>query len=100
MFLRGLRPIGMVVVIATVLMGTVSQAALAKDESTHFGELTTDAEHLTGYFDIYTKDGNVYLEIPLGDMDKDFLLSTSLSKGIGTHGFLGGMPLAYFEAQT
>ena len=69
-----------------------------EDPFTHFGELTEDTEHLTGFFDVYKKRDDVFLEIPLEKLGQDFLLIETLSRGIGTHGFLGGMPLNFFEA--
>jgi hypothetical protein len=66
---------------------------------TQFGELTKDAEHQTGFFDLYTKREAVYLEIPLERLGESFLLISSLSQGIGSHGFLGGMPTDIFDGQ-
>ena len=65
----------------------------------HFGKLTENTEHLTGFFDLYQKRDDVYLEIPLDRLEKPFLLTQTLSRGIGTRGLNGGTSLDIFEAQ-
>ena len=70
------------------------------DKFTHFGEMTKETEHLSGFFDIHRKGEDVYLEIPLEKLDEDFLLISTLSEGIGTHYVLGGLYLSYGPAQT
>ncbi|NNF05614.1 MAG: DUF5117 domain-containing protein, partial [Candidatus Eisenbacteria bacterium] len=69
------------------------------DPFTHFGELTKDAEHQDGFFDVYTKREDILLEIPLDRLEEPFLMISSLSKGIGTNFFLGGLYLSFGPAQ-
>jgi len=80
---------------------TVGSAHAAKADKPfeHFGELTKDAEHLSGFFHIYQKRDDVYLEIPVERLEEPFLMIQTLSKGIGMHGIVGGTTVKYFEAQ-
>jgi uncharacterized protein DUF4953/uncharacterized protein DUF5117 len=56
-------------------------------------KLTKDTEVLTGYFNIYRKRENVYLEIRPDQLEKPVLGIFSFSRGIGTDFTLGGLPL-------
>ena len=55
-----------------------------------WAEVTKDARQLTGLFTAYVKRDNVYLDLKPGQFDKDFLLVTQLSRGLGDFGFDGG----------
>lgn len=62
-----------------------------------FTELTTDAEKVEGFFDLYRKDGKLYLAITEDDLNKDFLMNFEISQGIGSSGLFGGTMLNIFE---
>src|SRR3989441_10553674 len=49
-----------------------------------FAEVTKDARVLTGLFTAYLKRENVYLALKPEQFDRDYLMVTELSEGIGT----------------
>ena len=49
------------------------------------------AEKIDGFFTLYRKDNNVYMEVPKSMLKKDFFMYTSLSKGT-----FGGMMLPHW----
>jgi hypothetical protein len=53
-------------------------------------DVVKDARVATGMFTAYLKRDNVYLEIQPAQFDRDYLLVTQLSQGIGDFGFDGG----------
>src|ERR671919_2924155 len=53
-------------------------------------EVTKDARTLTGLFTVYLKRENVYLALKAEHFDRDFLLVTQLSQGVGDYGIDGG----------
>jgi hypothetical protein len=56
-------------------------------------EVTKDAETVPGFFTLYKKRENLYLEIQPAQLDKPFLGIFSFARGIGSHFILGGLPL-------
>ncbi len=56
-------------------------------------KLTKDAEVSKGYFTLYKKRENLYLELRPEQLDKPVLGIFSLAKGIGSNFVLGGLPL-------
>lgn len=63
-----------------------------------FTELTKDAEKFEGFFNMYRKDGKLYMAISEEDLNKDFLMNFEISEGIGSSGLFGGTMLNIFEA--
>src|SRR2546425_9835915 len=55
-----------------------------------FAEVTKDARVLTGMFTAYLKRENVYLALKPEQFDRDYLMVTELSQGIGEWGIDGG----------
>jgi len=62
-----------------------------------FTELIEDAEKQEGFFDLYRKDGKLYMAISEDDLNKDFLMNFEISQGIGSSGLFGGTMLNIFE---
>lgn len=52
-----------------------------------------DVETKTGFFTLHKKHDNIWLELTPDQLDKPFLLVSSLSSGLGKGWLLGGMPL-------
>src|SRR3989475_12889906 len=55
-----------------------------------FAEVTKDARVLTGMFTAYLKRENVYLALKPEQFDRDYLMVTELSQGVGEGGIDGG----------
>jgi hypothetical protein len=55
-----------------------------------WAETTKDAQQLHGLFTAYLKRDNVYLSLKPDQFDRDFLLVTELSQGLGDFGLDGG----------
>jgi len=76
--------------------GDAAAAAAAGDKDKPYGDwkkLTKDAEVLKGYFTLYHKRENLYLELKPGQMDVPVLGIFSFARGIGSNFLLGGLPL-------
>ncbi len=58
-----------------------------------WAEVTKDARPLQGLFTAYLKRDNVYLDLKPDQFDRDFLLVTELSQGLGDFGLDGGTDL-------
>jgi hypothetical protein len=58
-----------------------------------WAEVTKDAQQAHGLFAAYLKRDNVYLGLRPEQFDRDFLLVTQLSQGLGDYGFDGGSDL-------
>jgi len=56
-----------------------------------FAEIIKDASESKGFFPIFQKDDKVWLEISESQLDKPFLMSWNLAKGIGEGGLYSGM---------
>src|SRR5688572_16955920 len=81
-------------VLAAALLGTVPAAAGAQDVPWKpFNEITRGSEAGTGLFTIYSKRDRVYLALTPAHLDRDFLLVTQISQGIGELGLDGGSSL-------
>jgi hypothetical protein len=55
-----------------------------------FSELTKGARYQSGVFGLYTRRDNTYLSLAPEQLDRDYLLVTQLSQGIGELGIDGG----------
>jgi len=65
-------------------------------EKKAFDEVVKDFETLSGLFNLYRKEGKVYLEIGPEQLDKMFLYISTLESGIGEFGILAGVPMEDF----
>ena len=84
--------------LAFTLPALAASSKKKDDKFKHFGEVTKDTEQLTGFFDLYTKDDKVHMEIPVDRLGEEFLFIGNLSQGIGMRGILGGLFTDLFEA--
>ena len=58
-----------------------------------WAKLTKDAEQKKGFFTLWKKRDNLYLQIDKDQVDQPFLYVVSLARGIGSNFTLGGLPL-------
>jgi len=58
-----------------------------------WSKLTKDAEQKKGFFTLWKKRDNLYLELAKDQLDQPFLYVVSLARGIGSNFVLGGLPL-------
>ncbi|MBO6584565.1 MAG: zinc-dependent metalloprotease [Gracilimonas sp.] len=68
-----------------------------KKEEDKFTELTKDAEHIEGFFDLYKTDDALYLTVTEEQLNNDFLMNFEIEQGIGSSGLYGGTMLSVFE---
>lgn len=81
-----------------ILLLPISIMAQDNDENqSKFDELTEGTEMMEGLFDLYQKDGKLYMAIMEEDLNKDFLMNFEISQGIGASGLFGGTMLNIFE---
>jgi hypothetical protein len=81
-------------VLAATLTGATLSAAGAQDVPWKpFNEVTRGSEAGTGLFTVYSKRDRIYLALTPSQLDRDFLLVTQISQGIGELGLDGGSPL-------
>jgi hypothetical protein len=76
--------------------GAALAAAAADKPEKPFAEwkkITKDAEAKKGFFTLWKKRDNVYLELRPDQMDMPFLYVVSFARGIGSNFLLGGLPL-------
>ncbi len=71
----------------------------AEEESpfADFEAISEDADLLPGFFDMYTKEGKVWMAVPEDVLSEGFMLDTRVARGIGASGLFGGSTLDYFE---
>jgi hypothetical protein len=68
-----------------------------EDEDDAFEKLVEDATLTPGFFDMYEKEGKLYLAVRPEQLGQDFLLDTRVAQGIGAGGLFGGTTLTFFE---
>ena len=71
----------------------VQEDSLLKD----FERLVEGAEVSAGFFDLYTKEGRLYLAVPTDRLGQDFLMDIRVAQGIGAAGLFGGTTPRRFE---
>jgi hypothetical protein len=80
--------------LAAAVAGSVPVAAQRSDPAGRpFGEVTKNSEVGTGIFTIYFKHDSIYLSLARRQLDRDYLLVTQISQGIGELGLDGGASL-------
>ncbi len=62
-----------------------------------FEELVEGAEVSPGFFDLYTKEGRLYLAVPKDRLGQDFLMDMRVARGVGAAGLFAGTTLSTFE---
>ena len=77
--------------LAAAVAGFAPAAAQRPDGASRpFGEVTKGSEVGTGLFTIYFKHDSIYLSLTPRQLDRDYLLVTQISQGIGELGLDGG----------
>ncbi len=68
--------------ICAMLLLPIGVMAQNDDENqSKFDELTEGTEMVEGFFDLYQKDGKLYMAISKEDLNKDFLMNFEISQG-------------------
>jgi hypothetical protein len=87
--------------LALLLAAFVTAAAAAQedddDKEDAFEKLVEGATSTEGFFDMYEKDGKLYMAVRPEQFGQDFLLDTRVAQGIGAGGLFGGTTLTFFE---
>jgi len=88
--------------LALALLGLLAPPLVAQDDEpenpfTDFEEITEGAEHMPGFFDLYTKEGKLWMAVAPDMLGEGFLLDTRVAQGIGASGLYGGTTLDFFE---
>ncbi len=84
-------------------LGAVAQDVVEEEEAQDenpfedFEKLVEGAEVSLGFFDLYTKEGRLYLAVPADRLGQDFLMDMRVAQGIGAAGLFGGTTLSTFE---
>ena len=68
-------------------------AAKQKKEYEDFNKVIEDSKSYQGYFTLYKKKENLYCEILPAQLNKPFLLMSSIARGIGSGYLLSGMTM-------
>ncbi len=75
----------------------VEEQAQEENPFEDFEKLVEGAEVSPGFFDLYTKEGRLYLAVPADRLGQDFLMDMRVAQGIGAAGLFGGTTLSTFE---
>ncbi|MFN1834781.1 zinc-dependent metalloprotease [Balneola sp. MJW-20] len=67
------------------------------DDADKYAELIKDAEFHEGFFNLYTTEDKMYLEVKEENLERDFLMNFEIAQGIGASGVFGGTMLNIFE---
>ena len=73
--------------------GAPAAAPTPEKPFAEWSKLTKDAEKKPGFFTLWKKRDNLYLELTKEQLNQPFLYVVSLSRGIGSNFVLGGLPL-------
>ncbi len=73
--------------------GGAPAAGASEKPFPEWAKLTKDAEQKKGFFTLWKKRDNLYLELGKDQLDQPFLYIVSLARGIGSNFTLGGLPL-------
>ena len=86
-------------------LGAVAQDVVEEEEAQDenpfedFEELVEGAEVSPGFFDLYTKEGRLYLAVPADRLGQDFLMDMRVARGIGAAGLFAGTTLRPTESE-
>lgn len=61
-------------------------------------ETVKDAEKMEGFFNLYMKDGTLFMEVPSSMLEKPFLISDSLAEGFIYPGLIGWQGIYYWKS--
>ena len=76
---------------ALALTALAASGAYAQDDNAKYNNLIKDAKVQSGLIKLIQKDGSVYAELTSGNLNKDYIIITSIARGIGQGSLLGGM---------
>jgi hypothetical protein len=71
--------------------GPAARPATPPGSPAPFADITREAKREPGYFDVWTREGKTWLEIPADRLDKPFYLGSSLASGLGEGFVLPGL---------
>jgi hypothetical protein len=74
-----------------------SSARAAQSGMRSIADVTRDATMRDGFFTTYEKGEQLFLAVPAGRLNDDFLLTFKVAQGIGSNGIFGGTMLNIFE---
>ena len=86
-------------------LGAVAQDVVEEEEAQDenpfedFEKLVEGAEISLGFFDLYTKEGRLYLAVPADRLGQDFLMDMRVAQGIGAAGLFAGTTLRPTESE-
>ncbi|MEN8374782.1 MAG: zinc-dependent metalloprotease [Gemmatimonadota bacterium] len=89
--------LALAVMLAAPAVAVAQKDGDGEEEKDPFEKLVDGAEHIEGYFDMYRKDGKLYLAVMPEQLDQDFLMDMRVAQGIGAGGLFGGTTLSFFE---
>ena len=87
------RLVSLVVLMAGCITLAV-KAQDSKDPWKSYSEVTRNSEVGSGIFTVYYKRDNIYLSLSPNQLDRDYLLVTQISRGIGSWDWTAGRPSA------
>lgn len=65
----------------------------SSEDEDKFTELTKDAEHIEGFFDLYKTEEALYMALTKDQLEHDFLMNIEIAEGIGSSFIYGGLML-------
>jgi hypothetical protein len=68
-----------------------------KPEKSKFEELTEGAEKIEGFFNFYSKEDHLYMEVPDDKLNVDFFMTNEIAQGIGGKFLYGGLMMDFME---
>ena len=87
-------PIGAV---AQDVAGDEDEEVQEENSFEDFEKLVEGAEISPGFFDLYMKEGRLYLAVRADRLGQEFLMDMRVAQGIGALGLFGGTTLSTFE---
>ena len=87
-------PIGAV---AQDVVGDEDEGVQEESSFEDFEKLVEGAEVSLGFFDLYMKEGRLYLAVPADRLGQEFLMDMRVAQGIGALGLFAGTTLSTFE---
>ncbi len=81
----------MSIVVSAVAVLAATSLAHAQDDNAKYTALIKDAKVQTGLLKVFQKEGSLYAELTPANLNKDYIVLTSIARGIGQGSLLGGM---------
>ncbi len=77
--------------VALVALTATGAQAQNDNDNAKYTNLIKDAKVQTGLFKLIQKEGKLYAELTPANLNKDYIIVTSIARGIGQGSLLGGM---------